>query len=317
MCLRSYNPINTNIEDTKQKTKEGNIVMGDKNLKKSYGIACCRFNKATNMLEILLIKKRYTYSFVAFVFGQYNKKDEKRLKFLFNGMTLQEKIDILSLRFDMLWYKIWLEFPEISYAPKFEFDISSAEAITNTWKELYKQKAASNFVPYNMNSMSKLDFYIKKKNKFETTFISDNGKRLRSLIMDTKNNELIWEIPKGRKNKKETVLDCAIREFKEETNMDIDSYNIMFNINPIVESHVSANVNYFNSYYIAYTTKNIDPTVTFRGSDQISEIGSIRWVNLSEVKFIDYSGRLYKLVQRIFHIFKSKYKHVKDNQIEV
>ena len=92
MCLRSYNPINTNIEDTKQeKTEEGNIVMGDKNLKKSYGIACCRFNKATNMLEILLIKKRYTYSFVAFVFGQYNKKDEKRLKFLFNGMTLQEK----------------------------------------------------------------------------------------------------------------------------------------------------------------------------------------------------------------------------------
>jgi hypothetical protein len=92
----------------------------DKDVRKSSGIACCRFNKDTNRLEVLLVKKRYTYCFVAFVFGQYNNKDEKRLKFLFNGMTLQEKIDILSLRFDMIWYKIWLEFPAISRQPKFE-----------------------------------------------------------------------------------------------------------------------------------------------------------------------------------------------------
>ena len=77
--------------------------------KKSYGVACCRFNKK-NKLQILLIKKRYTYCFAAFVLGQYNK-NEKYLKFLFNGMTVQEKIDILSLNFDILWYKIWMEIP--------------------------------------------------------------------------------------------------------------------------------------------------------------------------------------------------------------
>lgn len=281
----------------------------DKGVRKSSGIACCRFNDETNRLEVLLVKKRYTYSFVAFVFGQYSNKDEKRLKFLFNGMTLQEKIDILSLKFDMMWYKIWLEFPEISIQP--EFDVSSAKAISNTWKVLYKQKATSNFVPYNVNSMSKLDFYIKRKNKFETSFVSDNGKRLRSLIVNTKNNELIWEIPKGRKNKRETVLDCAIREFKEETNVDIDMYSIMFNIKPIVESYVSANVKYVHNYYMAYTSKTFDPKVSFSYDTQISEIDSIRWVNLNEIKFVDHSGRLYYLVQRIFHIFKSKYKHIK------
>jgi 8-oxo-dGTP pyrophosphatase MutT (NUDIX family) len=302
---RDIDSINSNQKEVDDK------MPYDKGVRKSSGIACCRFNKDTSRLEVLLVKKRYTYSFVAFVFGQYNKKDEKRLKFLFNGMTLQEKIDILSLKFDMMWYKIWLEFPEISMQPKFEFDVSSAKAISNTWKALYKQKATSNFVPYNVNSISKLDFYIKRKNKFEASFVSDNGKRLRSLISNTKNNELIWEIPKGRKNRKETVLDCAIREFKEETSVDIDMYTIMFNIKPIVESYVSANVKYVHNYYTAYTSKTFDPTVSFSYDTQISEIDSIRWVNLNEIKFIDHSGRLYSLVQRVFHIFKSKYKHIK------
>ena len=312
-----YGLANTPIDSWRNKNKKDDGTLQntnmsyDKGVRKSSGMACCRFNNDTNRLEVLLIKKRYTYSFVAFVFGQYHKKDEKRLKYLFNGMTLQEKIDILSLKFDMLWYKIWLEFPEIYIQPIIEFDVSSTLSISNTWKELYKQKAASNFVPYNINSISKLDFYIKKKNKFESSFALDNGKRLKSLIMDTKNNELIWEIPKGRKNRKETVLDCAIREFKEETGVDIDSYNIMFNIKPVTESYISANVKYIHNYYMAYTSKKFEPSVNFSREAQISEVDSIRWVNLNEIKFIDHSGRLYKIISRIFTIFKSKYKYVK------
>ena len=84
----------------------------------------------------------------------------------------------------------------------------------------------------------------------------------------------------------------------------------MFNIKPIVESYVSANVKYIHNYYTAYTSNTFDPTVRFTYNSQISEIDSIRWVNLNEIKFIDHSGRLYKIVQRIFHIFKSKYKHI-------
>lgn len=280
----------------------------NKNVRKSSGVACCRFNKITNKLEILLIKKRYSYSFVAFVFGQYNKKDEKKLKMLFNGMTMQEKIDILSLKFDMLWYRIWIEFPETVL---YEQENKNDKNIMDIWKRSYKQKALSNYVPYNFNSLSKLDFYIKKKNKFESSFLTDNGKRLRSLIAGTKNNELIWEIPKGRKNRRETTLDCAIREFKEETDVGIDSYNIMFDIKPIVESFVSLNTTYVHNYFIAYTSKLVDPEVSFGSRHQISEVSDIKWVSMNEIKFVDNTGRLQKLVQRIFHVFQSKYKHNK------
>ena len=134
---------------------------------------------------------------------------------------------------------------------------------------------------------------------------------MRSLIIGTKNNELIWEIPKGRKNKRETSLDCAIREFKEETNIDTDSYNIMFDIKPIVESFVSLNITYVHNYFIAYTSKSLDTDISFGSQDQISEVSDIKWVGMDEIKFVDHTGRLQKLVQRIFHVFKSKYKHCK------
>jgi len=142
--------------------------------------------------------------------------------------------------------------------------------------------------------------------------VSDNGNRLRSLIANTKNNELIWEIPKGRKKRKETMLDGAIREFKEETGVGIDSYTIMFNIKPVIESYISSNVKYVHNYFMAYTPKTFEPNGSFAYGTQMYEIDSVRWVSLNEIKFIDHSGRLYKIVQRIFHIFKSKYKHVKN-----
>lgn len=293
----------------KEKKDNNDEMSYNKNVRKSSGVACCRFNKTNNKLEILLIKKRYSYSFVAFVFGQYVKRDEKRLKLLFNGMTIQEKIDIMSLKFDLLWYKIWLEFPESALYEQESDDVIKS---VDVWKSKYKQKAMSNYVPYNFNSMSRLDFYIKKKNKFESSFLTDNGKRLRSLIMDTKNSRLSWEIPKGRKNRKETVLDCAIREFKEETDIGIESYNIIFDIKPVIESFISINVTYIHNYYVAFTPKSFDPEVSFNSKQQVSEVADIKWVTLDEIKFIDHNGRLHKLVQRIFNIFGTKYKHVKN-----
>lgn len=37
-----------------------------------------------------------------------------------------------------------------------------------------------------------------------------------------------WSIPGGGKEKGESSMDAALREFKEETNLDIDSRNIMY-----------------------------------------------------------------------------------------
>lgn len=286
---------------TENNTSSGYV----RNIRRSFGIACCKHN-ADGRMEILLVKKRYTYSFVSFVFGQYSERDTKRMRFLFNGMTRQEKIDISSRRFDYMWYKIWLEFPDVEYT-HMDFK-SSATAISNSLIAL-KEQTSSNFINCNSNVISKLDFYLKKKAKFERCFMGD-GKKLERLLQGTSSVDLTWEIPKGRKKRCESEMDCAIREFKEETGIDIDRYNIMFNIKPIKNSHVSMNIEYTQSYYLGYATKDIYPNQQFEYNNQLAEIDSVKWVSFENLKFIDPDGRLTNTVKTVFDVFKSKYKRI-------
>lgn len=72
----------------------------------SVGIACTRFTP--NGMEILLVKKRYTYAFNKFVNGRYRSDNRTELLTLFDEMTAEEKLDILSLNFTQIWYRIWL-----------------------------------------------------------------------------------------------------------------------------------------------------------------------------------------------------------------
>ena len=83
----------------------------------SYGVALCQYNKKkNNQIEILLVQKRYSYAYYNFVFGYYKKNNTKYLKYLFNNMTYNEKIDILGMQFSIMWYRIGLNNPEIGRA---------------------------------------------------------------------------------------------------------------------------------------------------------------------------------------------------------
>lgn len=286
----------------------GNEENNKKNTRLSYGISCCFYDNKTHKWKVLLAKKRYSHCFVAFVFGQYTKKDDRRLQHLFNNMTKQEKIEILSMRFDILWYKIWLELPDVSNKQKKDFDLSSAESVIDMWNSMYKQKTSNTFIPYDVNA-SKLDFYIKRKTKFESTFVCDNGQRLRELIKGTRNIELFWEIPKGRRQKKETMIDCAIREFAEETGFGVSKYTLMFDSDPIRETFTSMGIQYIHTYYLAFAHGDIKPDNIFRNVPNMSEIDRVKWVDLDELKYLNHDGRLQKTVSKAINIMKSRHIH--------
>ena len=72
-------------------------------VKKSYGIALIRYNKLKKNYEFLMIKKRNSYAFVDFVLGRYNINNKKYIISLFNNMTYEEKLIIISLNFEMIW----------------------------------------------------------------------------------------------------------------------------------------------------------------------------------------------------------------------
>lgn len=227
--------------------------------KLSLGIACCRV--VNNKPEILLVCKRYTYSYNLFIHGKYNSSNNSELMKLFNGMTVDEKIDILSLNFTQIWYRVWLNYP-----------------VTGR-------------------------YYI-NKNKFESTFLMDKGNRLKKLISKSTNSSRIWEIPKGRKkNKFEPDIQCAVREFCEETGISKKLYNIVPDVRKTY-SFIDDNVRYTNIYYLGIANKVFEPKIDFSLQDQIDEISDIKWMNIEEIKYFDKSGKIAEFVKPLFNIVK-------------
>lgn len=93
----------------KQKPNPKNIRLNFYNNTKdrhSYGIACCRIYK--NKPEIMLICKRFTYAYNLFANGNYSAEDNNEIITMLSGMTIDEKLDLLSLNFIQIWYRLWL-----------------------------------------------------------------------------------------------------------------------------------------------------------------------------------------------------------------
>jgi len=84
-----------------------------------------------------------------------------------------------------------------------------------------------------------------------------------------------WGYPKGRRNYKETDLECALREFKEETGYNTTNIKIIRNILPIEEVFTGSNLkSYKHKYFIGYMEYN---DTLYDAQFQKSEIGNMKW----------------------------------------
>jgi 8-oxo-dGTP pyrophosphatase MutT (NUDIX family) len=149
----------------------------------SYGIIL--FTIRNNQVLFLVAKRRYTYSYIEFLFS----KRERERRVLINNMTHREISQILGYKLERLWEDIYLE--PFSY---FSFK--------HSWKH-------SSFRRY------MIEVFKESKRKYGEDLIATLSKE--SGNEDTKSP---WEFPKGKPNKGETGLECALREFKEETGID-------------------------------------------------------------------------------------------------
>lgn len=236
----------------------------------SIGIACVKF--IDNRPHLLMVSKRYTYAFSDFVKGKYDKSDPKKNK---------NSRDCLIALFDKMTAgeKLTILSMDFSYM----------------W---YKIWLTSN----------KKGIYYKFKSIFETMFLTDGGARLRWLISKSRNHNLIWEIPKGKKIcNNEPDIYCAIREFQEETGISKKSYHIYPRIRMSI-AHNDQGITYHSTYYLAITARNIEPKIKFSNEEQISEISDIRWMNIDNIRLIDENKNLEQLARRIFKVAKKMNK---------
>lgn len=103
--------VSSKWRETEIRTQHEDLNKSKKD-KRSVGIACCRFNGSNP--EILMVCKRYTYMYYIFAHSKYNSHSDDELIKMMNGMTIDEKYDLLSLNFMQIWYRIYLNKPHKS-----------------------------------------------------------------------------------------------------------------------------------------------------------------------------------------------------------
>ena len=224
--------------------KQGHIFNQCKMPIVSYGIIL--FRSSSRGIEYLMIRRKDTFGYIDFIRGKYSPYNTLQIQNLINEMSVDEKERILKEPFNELWDKMWGEASNIQY--KNEDSISS----------------------------KKLDS-IRNGIIIDGIFISLKN------IVDTSNTswkETEWEFPKGRRNNKEKDLDCALREFEEETGISKEKLIIVENIMPFEEIFIGTNhKSYKHKYFLAYINEINDESLQ---NYQITEVSKIEWKTIDE-----------------------------------
>lgn len=126
--------------------------------------------------------------------------------------------------------------------------------------------------------------YAKAKAKFYA-----NVDLMKSLLENTQSDvtEPAWGFPKGKMNYGESEVECAFREFKEETGLDINYLNLI-NMSPSQETFKGTNDKMYSTiYYIAQATEKTDIKKVYipnsiREYTVSDEISNLRWCRVNE-----------------------------------
>lgn len=137
---------------------------------------------------------------------------------------------------------------------------------THEYKELWYKLWNKVTESYDTKNEEKFNFIKKTKSEL---FIHSNW------------NEPEWGFPKGRRNFKERDLECALREFEEETGYLKKDLRFIKNMNPMEEIFTGSNLkSYKHRYFLAYM--HYEDTLTDTNY-QKSEIGAMKWFTYEEV----------------------------------
>jgi len=200
------------------------------------------FRKNNKVNEFLMIRRKDSFGYIDFIRGKYSPYNVEHIQNIINEMSICEKKRILNYSFIELWKLMW------------------------------GNDANTQYINEENSSSKKFDL-IK----------SGLIVRLEDIINNSNTNwiETEWEFPKGRRNNREKDLECALREFEEETGISVDNINLIRNILPFEETFIGTNhKSYKHKYFLAYMKSNDDNS--YLCNYQKTEVSKIDWKTCNE-----------------------------------
>jgi len=228
----------------------------------SYGVIA--FRASNSGIQYLMLRRKDSFGYIDFIRGKYSPYNISQIQDIVNEMSIEEKQRILVEPFDILWKNMW-------------GDITTTQ---------YKVEENA--------SMKKMEI-IRAGVTINGEFIS-----LEQIIQNSNTNwiETEWEFPKGRRNYKEKDLDCALREFEEETGISSSRLTIVENVLPFEETFIGTNhKSYKHKYFLAFLNdsssisssisssssinNNYDDENIILNGFQITEVSKLEWKTIS------------------------------------
>lgn len=221
-------------------------------------------------------------------------------------------------------YRVLTVKKKISYA--YEYFIKSIhkkktnKELTNLFKKMtFEEKNTLatfdiNFILYRLFSDTDIidknkSFIISNFTKYYNSYY--NHTLIFNLLNTTSSSLLEYDLPRGRVNKNEKLLETAIREFREETTLTKKNYRLFpqFRANINISDN---NINYNYYYFLAYLDNNIlnkinknnTNYINFYNKKQAEELSELRWLTLEEFKF--YNPDVYKIVHKATKYLKKQ-----------
>ena len=249
--------------------KLGHLFHQCKNPITSIGIIIYNNDDITN-IKYLMIRRKDSLGYVDFMRGKYPLLNKRYLLNIINEMTNEEKYKLKTYDFNYLWNQLWGDYIGNQY--KNEEKISREKFIL-------------------------LKNGIKNKDTFYTLF---------SLLDESNFNwtEPEWGFAKGRRNYQEKDLNCALREFEEETGINKNNIKLVQNLLPSEEIFTGANFkSYKHKYYLAYMKKEDDISFNF----QKSEVSKVGWFTINECisNIRNYNLEKINIINNVNYILKN------------
>jgi 8-oxo-dGTP pyrophosphatase MutT (NUDIX family) len=195
-----------------------------------------------------MIRRKDSFGYIDFIRGKYVLNNLEHIQSIVNEMSMSEREKIGSTDFETLWKMMW---GETVIGTQYKGEEMASQKKFETLKS---------GVPMGLNGET---ITLQK--------LIDNS--------TTKWKETEWEFPKGRRNYHEKDLDCALREFEEETGLSKKDIKIVENVLPFEEIFLGSNhKSYKHKYFLAYTDKTTDDLQNY----QQTEVSKLVWKTLDE-----------------------------------
>ena len=211
----------------------------------SYGVVAFRISPKG--LQFLMIRRKDSFGFIDFVRGKYSTYNMDQLQNIINEMSNAEKKRIIDEPFESLWHQMW-------------GDNSSTQYRAEEAASLKRYTAIKDGISNNAEKMTLSDLISKSNTNWEETE---------------------WEFPKGRRDFKESDLECAQREFEEETGISKSKLTMIENVLPYEEIFIGTNrKSYKHKYFLA--SIDYDASYDLLDTFQKSEVSKLEWKTVDE-----------------------------------